>query len=380
MIKVLHVITGLGTGGAEIMLERLTTLSGPEVQHEVISLRGMGTVGERLRAAGIRVFSIDMVGTSAPRAFARLVVAVRRSRPDVVQTWMYHADVIGGLAARIASVRAIAWGVRTADIRPGISLKRGAMLMLRTSAWLSRSLPQRIVYVAEAARRSHEEVGYDPAKSTVIHNGFALPDRAALIPVAAEIRKAAQIPANALLIGTAGTFTAQKNQVGFVAACAPLLQRRDDVHIALIGRGCDASNPVLTAAIAATGVPGRFHLLGERRDVPACLVALDLFCLASRGEGFPNVVGEAMAVGTPVLVTDVGDAALLVGEMGSVVPADDAPALAAGLAGLADLPRAELAARGAAARTRIEGNFTMAQAKDRYLMLYRSLLAERDRA
>lgn len=380
MIKVLHIITGLGTGGAEIMLERLTTMSGQEVRHEVISLRGMGAVGERLRAAGIAVSSIDMAGLSTPRAFARLIGAVRRSRPDVVQTWMYHADVIGGLAARIAGVRRIAWGVRTADVRPGISLKRGAMLMLRASARLSRRLPQQIVYVAEAARQSHEDAGYDPAKSVVIHNGFALPDRAALTQAAAAIRDAAGIPADALLIGTAGTFTAQKNQVGFIAACAPLLLRRNDVHIALIGRGSDASNAVLTAAIAASGMPGRIHLLGERRDVPACLVALDLFCLASRGEGFPNVVGEAMAVATPVLVTDVGDAALLVGETGVVVPADDPHALATGLAELVGLPRADLAARGAEGRERIKRHFTMAQAKDRYLMLYRSLLAERERS
>lgn len=378
-MKLLHIITGLGTGGAEIMLERLTTLSKEGVRHEVISLRGMGTVGERLRAAGIVVTSIDMVGLSIPIAFVRLVAAIRRSRPDVVQTWMYHSDVIGGLAAWVAGVRSIAWGVRTADIRLGISLKRGTILMLRASAQLSRRLPQRIVYVAEAARRSHEGAGYDPAKSVVIPNGFALPDRATLAPAAAAIRQAAGIPTDALLVGTAGTFTAQKNQVGFVAACAPLMAARADVHVALIGRGSDADNPVLAEAIAASGAPERIHLLGERRDVAACLVALDLFCLASQGEGFPNVVGEAMAVATPVLVTDVGDAALLVGDTGTVVPSNNVDALAGAVAELANLPRGILAERGAAARARIEQHFTMAQAKDRYLMLYRSLLAERNR-
>lgn len=378
-MKLLHIITGLGTGGAEIMLERLTTLSSEDVRHEVISLRGVGTVGERLRTAGITVTSIDMIGLSAPLAFVRLVSAIRRSRPDVVQTWMYHSDVIGGLAARIAGVRSIAWGVRTADVRLGISLKRGTILMLRAGARLSRTLPQRIVYVAEAARRSHEGAGYDPAKSVVIHNGFALPDRAALATAAAAIRQAAGIPVDALLVGTAGTFTAQKNQVGFVAACAPLMAARSDVHVALIGSGNVADNPVLAEAIAASGAPERIHMLGERRDVPACLIALDLFCLASRGEGFPNVVGEAMAVATPVLVTDVGDAALLVGDTGTVVPADDAYALASAIADLANLPRGALTERGSAARVRIERHFTMTQAKDRYLMLYRSLLAERDR-
>lgn len=373
-MKILHIITGLRTGGAEMMLYRLATMADPGTTHEVISLRGMGAVGARLQQAGIKVTSVDMMGRSAPKAWLRLVKAIRRSRPDVVQTWLYHADVLGGLAARVAGVRNIVWSIRTADIRLGIGLSRGADLMLRISARLSARLPQRIIYVAEAARIAHEAVGYDPNKSVVIQNGFTIPDTADCSQGSLKIRQERGIPNDALVIGTAGTFNAQKNQVGFVNACASLLEKYPNLHLLLIGRGNDADSPALADAVTGTGHPERVHLMGERRDVAACLSALDLFCLSSRGEGFPNVVGEAMAVGTPALVTDVGDAALLVAETGTVVPVDDPQALAAALAHLATLSRDELATRGQVARERIIQNFTMPQVKDRYLMLYRSLL------
>lgn len=298
-MKILHIITGLRTGGAEMMLYRLTTMSDAGAKHEVISLRGLGTVGARLRDAGITVTSFDMFGRSAPLAFVRLVAAIRLSRPDIVQTWLYHADVIGSLAARMAGVRRIVWGVRTADTRRGISLSRTAYAMLHASARLSRYLPHHIVYVAEAARLSHEAVGYDPTKAVVVHNGFDLPGDAACEEGRRIVRAEIGVSPYALLIGTAGTFTAQKNQVGFIAACAPLLARRLDIHLVLIGHGNDAGNLALAEAVATTGHADRIHLLGERRDVTACLAALDLFCLASSGEGFPNVVGEAMAAGTP---------------------------------------------------------------------------------
>ncbi|WP_294327947.1 glycosyltransferase [uncultured Sphingomonas sp.] len=371
-MKILHIITGLRTGGAEMMLHRLATAPTPGTTHEVISLRGWGTVGARLQEAGVPVTSVDMFGASTPLAFLRLIAAIRRSKPDLVQTWLYHADVMGGLAARLAGAKRIVWGIRTADIRVGIGLSRGAGLMLRAAARMSRTLPERIVYVAEAARIAHEACGYDPAKSLVIHNGFRLPDPEDCARGRASVRREIGVSPDALLIGTAGTFNAQKNQVGFVHACAPSLAKRADLHVLLIGRGNDAASPELVDAVRATGHADRIHLLGERRDVSDCLAALDIFCLASRGEGFPNVVGEAMAVGTSAVVTDVGDAALLVADTGTVVPVDDPVALAAALAGQVDLPRAILAERGQAARDRIARDFTMDQVKDRYHMLYHS--------
>lgn len=377
--KILHIITGLGTGGAEMMLRRLITMQDPEAVHEVISLRGLGTVAPQLQKDGITVTSIDMFGIASPLAFVRLVRAIRRARPDLVQTWLYHADILGGLAARLAGIRAIVWGVRTADIRKGISLSRSAAAMLGLGAKLSRKLPRRVIYVAEAARLTHEAAGYDPAKSVVIHNGFIVPEEADLQRDGPAFRREIGVPAEALLIGTAGTFTAQKNQIGFVNACAALLARKPDLHLVLIGRGNDPQNHALVLAVAATGQADRIHLIGERRDMSACLSALDLFCLASSGEGFPNVVGEAMVAGTLPLVTDVGDAALLVGDTGTVVPPNDATALADALAAICDLPRETLAERGRRARQRIMDQFTMPRTKERYSALYREILMQKDR-
>ncbi|MGE8636156.1 MAG: glycosyltransferase, partial [Achromobacter piechaudii] len=112
-LHVLHVITGLGQGGAESVLLRLATYPEPGVTHTVVSLTDEGIYGERLRAAGVTVHALGMKrGRVSLGGFLALRRLIANSRADVVQTWMYHADLIGGLAARMAGVRAIAWGIR----------------------------------------------------------------------------------------------------------------------------------------------------------------------------------------------------------------------------------------------------------------------------
>lgn len=379
-MRVCHIITDLQAGGAELMLKRLVTDSAADVQHRVISLRTLGTVGPELMAMGVDVRAMGMAGLRTVSAFARLRADLRADRSDLVQTWLYHADVIGGLAARAAGVRSVVWGVRTADTRAGVSLSRGARAMLRASALLSRGVPSRVVYVAHAARTVHEAQGYDPARSVVIHNGFIIPSGEQRAAGRARVRRDLGVHDDQVLIGTAGSFTPQKNQIGFVAACGVLTARYPNAQFVLIGRRNDTDNAELVEAIARTGHPDRFHVLGERRDMPDCLAALDLFCLASRGEGFPNVVGEAMAVATPCVVTDVGDAALLVAHTGTVIPPDSPDALAAALDAQLALGVDERTRQGQAARARIEVEFSLAAARARYLTLYRSLMEQHGRA
>src|SRR5512133_2502381 len=115
--KVLHVITGLGTGGAEAMLYKLAlaTRSRRGVRHAVVSLMDDGTYGPKLRAEGISVTSLGMrQGVPDPAATLRLVRVVRRERPDVIQTWMYHADLSGGVVGRLARIPVV-WGIHPAD-------------------------------------------------------------------------------------------------------------------------------------------------------------------------------------------------------------------------------------------------------------------------
>lgn len=379
-IKVLHIIVHLSAGGAELMMKRLIMAQSErrDIEHRVISLRGLGSVGPDLSARGIRV---DALGLDAPWQFpsrcVRLFRHIRTWRPDVVQTWMYHADLIGGIAARISGVRAIAWNVRIAEISPRFGVSRTTGWIMRACALLSRVLPQRIVYVANSARKVHERAGYDPRKSITIHNGYVLDDQA---PPANDLRAELGLPNETVLIASAGRNNAQKNQPGFIAACARLASSHPEAHFVMFGQGVLLEDRTLAAAVAATGYASRFHLLGERRDFTALLHQINLFCLHSLSEGFPNVVAEAMAAAIPCVVTDVGDAALLVGDTGWVVPPADDARLAAAMQEALSLDGTRLSYYGKRARHRIESNYSMPVISDVYFHLYREMSGRNSRS
>lgn len=371
-VLILHVLPDLGIGGAELMMKRLVEahLRDPRYDHRVVSLRSVGPVGKMLEAGGVRVDALGLHGAAGlVPTLLRLVRIIRSARPDVVQTWMYHSDLLGGLAARLAGCRRILWGVRCVDINIGVA--RSTSLIRSLCAGLASSVPARIVYVAESARRVHEPLGYDAAKSVVIPNGFLVPETPADPD---DFRRAHGIPSSALVIGAAGRFNPQKDFASFVRAAARCMNSHSDVHVVMAGRGLDAQNAELAGWIAETGCADRFHLLGERSDLPHLLGALDLFCLSSLQEGMPNVVGEAMAAGVPCVVTDVGDAALLVGDTGSVVSPGSVPVLAEALAVFINMPREQRRECGRRARDRIVQQFSMDAIRVRFEQLYNELV------
>lgn len=374
-MRIVHIIIGLNVGGAELMLKRLVTshYHTPEYDHRVISLTGLGTVGEELLSMGIPVSALDMRGAlDIFRTFSRLRRQLSEARPDIVQTWMYHADFLGGLAARSLGIRRIIWGVRTTEIREGGSYV--TRLIRKACAFLSPYVPSRIVCAAHAALKVHEEVGYSLGKMVVIPNGFAIEKLVAYPEQVKAIRQQAGLTLEHKVVGSVGRFNAVKDQHNFVLAAGMLAQRHANLKFLMVGRDLDKNNTELMQWIAKTGRPECFVLFGERSDIPTCLAAMDVLCLHSRTEGFPNVVGEAMAMARPCVVTDVGDAAFLLGDTGVVVPSEDAEALAAGLERLLALPTVDLHALGQRARSRIHNQFTMDHARQQFEHLYQELL------
>lgn len=374
-MKVSHIIVGLNVGGAELMLRRLIASHQKmaEYQHEVISLTDIGKIGQDLQCQGITVHALGMRNPlDIFFTFVRLRKLLAVSRPDIVQTWMYHADFLGGLAARSLGIRRIIWGIRTTEIRAGGS--RITRVIRKLCALLSSSVPSKIVCAANAARRVHEGVGYAPDKMLVIPNGFCM-DALVASPEQVEIiRQQAGLTAGLRLVGSVGRFNVVKDQKNFVQAAGLLLSRHRNLRFLMVGRDLDKNNTQLIQWISETGSPESFILLGERSDVPACLAAMDIFCLHSRTEGFPNVVGEAMAMGKPCVVTDVGDAAYLVADAGLVVPKENPEALAAGIERLLSLSFGELSDLGRCAKQRIHAQFTMEHARKQFEQVYQELL------
>jgi len=371
MIRVLHVIVGLDVGGAELMLSRLVSAhcASGAYRHEVITLTTVGTIGPKLQEMGIEVTPLGMRSPlQFPSVLWRLAALIRRRKPDVVQTWMYHSDLLGGLGARLAGVRNVLWGIRTTDVESGGT--RSTSVVMALCAFLSRTIPREIICAAEAARDTHVRAGYDAGRMVVVPNGFNV---AGLMQAAANRdakRRELGIGADDLVVGTVGRFDPAKDHRNFVAAAGLAAARHPQVRFLMVGRGLDESNAELMDWIAASGAPGRFILLGQRSDVPDCLAAMDVFCLSSLSEGFPNVIGEAMSVALPCVSTRVGDAALLVGDTGVLVAKEDPQALATGLGQVLGMTQAARRALGLRAQARVAAEFTIERSREKFEAIY----------
>ena len=376
-MRVLYVITGLSTGGAEMMLLKLLErLDRERFTPAVISLTSLGDIGPRIAALGIPVQALGMA-TRWPRLalLRRLREMIREWRPDVVHTWLYHADLLGGLAARWAGVPVVCWGIRSSNLDVDKTAWTTRVIR-RVCAWLSGCVPDRIFLNSEAARGIHAALGYAPGKMSVIPNGFDL-SRFAPDPVArARVRASLGCTEDTLLVGMVGRYDPLKNHAGFVAAMSILRPRLSALKIAMVGKGVTAQNDPLVSLLQAETWGQDAMLLGERTDIPALMAAFDILVCPSHAEAFPNVIGEAMATGVPCVATDVGDCAFLVGETGRVVPVGDMAALAGQVLALLGLSPAQRAALGALARERVEACFDIATVVRRYEAAYETLKGE----
>lgn len=370
----MHVIVGLEVGGAEHMLCRLVIAQQKYWQCMTVSLTDIGPLGVSLSNAGVEV---QALGVRSPvgllMAVWRLRKLIRKFKPDVVQTWMPHGDLIGGLAARLEGVRNVVWGIR-ATTMVGASL--ATRVIRRLCAVLSHIIPTHIVSAAQASQRAHIALGYDAARMSVIPNGFDVlrfkPDSLAR----QLLRKEWCLDDNQVLIGHVGRWDAAKDHLGFIKAAGGLANEIEACRFIMLGLNIDENNENLIQAIRDTRCPERFLLLGERSDVPSCLAAIDIFCLSSKTEGFPNVVGEAMACGVPCVVTDVGDASLIVGDTGWVVPKENTPALTDALCAATLMPSTERQALGLQARERILSEFSMNRSVERFSALLHGLVGQ----
>jgi len=380
VIKVLHVITGLDADGAETVLYTVASrMDSSRFETEVISLIDPGPMKARLEAAGIRVRSLGMKrGSANPMHLFRLASWIKKSRANLVHTWMYHADLLGGLAARLAG-KPVVWGIHHSNLDPAQN-KRLTIWTARICEVLSPWVPKRIVCCSEASRIAHIQFGYDDDKMEVIPNGFDLrvfrPDGEAR----ASLREELGLPENTPLVGMAGRFHLQKGHRNFVAAAAKLHARMPHAHFVLCGAEIDSNNTELTGWIqgASNGLNEVCHLLGRRTDMNRIFAALDVATSASLSEAFPMAVGEAMACGTPCVVTDVGDSARIVGNTGRVVPAEDPQALADAWEFLLAGDPSSRKQLGQAGRNRIQHSFDLDAIVERYQKLYREVLALSD--
>jgi len=378
MIKVMHIITTLGPAGAETMLCRIASqMDGARFENEVVSITGILDLATSMQAIGVRVRSLDMK-TSAPNPMLvlRLAQWIRESKPDVIHTWMYHSNLLGSLASRMAGNVPVVWSIHHSALDPRIDKSR-TILVNRACAFLSRKFPARIVCCSEASLRIHKKLSYAAEKLDFVPNGIDLEQIKHDPAARASVREELGIAPDAILIGLAARFHPLKGHLNFVRAAARLVNQIPDVHFLLCGIGVTWQNSQLVRWIDEAGIRGRCHLLGLRQDVPRLFSGMDIATTASLSEAFPVAIGEAMACETPCVVTNVGDSALIVGETGLVVASGDPGALAEAWRKLIDAGPVVRRRLGMAARGRVKQFFALPAIVERYQAIYSELAAGR---
>jgi glycosyltransferase involved in cell wall biosynthesis len=371
-IRVVHIITGLAVGGAEKMLCRLAAgFDRRAIETTVISLTEPGALGDEIERSGARLVSLGMTpGRLNVSQLLMLRRTLRHLAPDIVQTWLYHADLAGLIAARLAGTRAVVWNIRCADIDDAdrsLSLR----VLQRVLALLS-PLPRGVISNSHAGREAHERLGYHPRQWHIIPNAVDTdqyrPDPAAR----GELLREFGLDPSCRLVGIVGRSHPMKDHQTFLKAAAIVARSCANTRFILVGRDI-SSNAELQQLASAVGTGREVIMTGERADIARLLSGFDVAVSSSYSEGFPNVVVEAMACGTPVVVTEVGDSASIVGDCGIVCPPRDPAALADGILKVLRLSSAERTSMIDRARQRVLDNFALPAATASYSSLYRSL-------
>jgi glycosyltransferase involved in cell wall biosynthesis len=376
-MRIVYVITSLSMAGAQMMLYKLlSSMDRNTFDPVVVSLTNCSTMGEQMEKLGVPVHAVGM-GTGIPTATAvwRLVRIVKRSRPALIQGWQYHGNLAAQLGRIFLQHRVpVLWNIRH-SVCDLADERRMTAAVIKLGARLSY-LPERVIYVAQSSATQHEALGYQANKRVIIPNGFDLQRFEPCEPARRQIRTELGLSPSAIIIGMVARYHPMKDHTNFLQAAAHLLQYHSDIHFLLAGENVDRTNSVLMALVEKFGLAGKTHLLGERYDIPCIMATLDIASSASAyGEGFPNVIGEAMACGVPCTVTDVGDSAFLVGDTGRVVPPRNSTALAASWRKFIEMGPLGRAKLGILARRRIEEHFNLLAIAKQYDELYKEIIA-----
>lgn len=361
-MKVILFTRSLNAGGTErqlVLLARGLAARGHDVV--VALLYGGGALEPALRDGAVRVVALGKAGrwdVLGPLRRLRHLFVVERA--DVVYAFLPMQTVLASLLAPgrvVFGLRAGGMDLARYDWLSALSYRAEAMLSRRAAA---------IVANAEAIRVQAGLQGIDPSRVAVIANGIDIdvfrPDPAGR----AALRAAWRVPEDAPLIGMVARIDPMKDHGNFLRAAAAFLASSPTARFVCVGDGNAAYRRSLVQQAEALELGGAVIWAGERHDLAAVYSALDIATLSSAfGEGFPNVLGEAMACGTPAVATEVGDSRLILGDAGIVVPHGDPGALAQGWRAMAARGGADRAAVAAAARARIVERFSVARLVDR---------------
>jgi glycosyltransferase involved in cell wall biosynthesis len=367
-MKIIHIITGLRDGGAEAVLYRLCKNDRTN-EHVVVSLSSEGKYGKLLEAQGIEIRALNLsLSLSSLKAIYSLYRLIRNYKPDVVQTWMYHANLIGGLIAKFAGSKGLFWGVHHSVLIKA-ETKKSTYLIAKANAYLSCWLPRKIIYCADSSLAAQEALGFDKSKGEVVYNGYNTSEFDANEQDRFLFREEVGATTNDILVGHVGRYDSNKDYKNLMEALGIIAQQYSNLSVILVGSGLDTQNSELLSLIDKYKLTEVVRLEGRREDIPRVMNGIDLMVLSSKSEAFPNVLNEAMACKTPCVSTDVGDSKYIIGDTGWIAPKQNSRALSSELSkALTEKLNDENAwmERRDKCRERIEAHFSVEKMIERY--------------
>lgn len=367
-MKIVHIITGLGDGGAEHALFKICKYDFKN-KHFVISLKDKGKYFSLLKKLGVNVYCLNMSFFSIYKFFF-LIKLLHSLKPDIVQTWLVHADFIGSFAARLAGIKKILWNVRYSNIEIG-KAKLTTIMIIKILSILSYIIPKSILVVSRRAKKIYEMEGYNKKILKFIPNGYDMSILKIDNTLKKKFRRKIKIKKSTPLIGNVARYDPQKDHLNLLNALALIHLKKINFFCVLIGSMVDKNNFKIINEIKKLKLNNHVKLLGQIKNITEVMNGLDIHVLSSSyGEGFPNVVAESMACGTPCIATDVGDSAYIIGKTGWVVPPNNSDKLAKAVEkSLDEIRTANWNKRCIKAQLRIKEKFDI----DKMLRLYNSV-------
>ena len=315
-MKIVHIITSLGDGGAEHTLFKICKYDTIN-QHVVIVFKKDGKYFTLLSKLGIKVYCLDASFFSVHKFFL-LIRILRSIKPDIVQTWLVHADFIGSIASRLAGIKKIVWNVRYSKIEVG-KAKLITVLMIEILVWFSYFFPKSIIIVSKNAKKFYEEKGYDKKKLKFIPNGYDLSIFKIRNKYKTNFRNKMGISKSVPIIGYVARYDPLKDHINLLESISLIKSKNANFFCVLIGNNIN-NNKILVKEIKRLNLDDCIKLLGPTKNISEVMNSLDIHIQSSRSEGFPNVIAEAMAHKTPCVATNVGDSSYIVGDTGWIVP------------------------------------------------------------
>ena len=328
-MKILHIITSLGDGGAENTLYKICKYDDRN-QHIIISLKQAKKYSFMLKKNRIKVYHLNMKYFS-PFSFLKLIYLIRIIDADIIQTWLIHGDLIGGFAAKLSGYKNIIWNVRYSNLEK----KRGNLInifLIKLLALSSYFIPKKIVVVSKSAKINCKNFGYNQKKLVLINNGYDLSVYKSNHMEKNLFRKKFNLKPKIPIIGNVARFAPMKDHLNLLQSLSLLKQKNINFFCLLAGSNIDKNNDELVNQLKKLNLFNHVKLLGRQKNITKIMNTLDLYVQSSKyGEGFPNVVAEAMAHEIPCVATDVGDAKFIIGQTGWIVPQKNSLKLALSL-------------------------------------------------